>query len=136
MVVRGEDHGLGISSGDEQRVKSKAVPILKCRSFQFYAVQFQACYAQLLEHTRQEFLRARQSMLRGEQQIYSQNSHRFLLLHVARVLQIDVENYVIWWPPRLLQETQPDPAVAIIGPEKIPCRNRVDERKELRGRPS
>src|SRR5580700_2768733 len=66
----------------------------------------------------------------GVQQIHAKNSRGFLLLQIARVTQVDVENYVVRRSAGLLHEPQSEPPMAVVSSRKIPRRNRVHKREK------
>jgi len=69
-------------------------------------------------------------MKRSVNQVHSQDANSLLLEEVARILQVDVQPYVVGLPTKLLLKAQTEPTVRFIRSHVVSCGDGIDEREE------
>lgn len=64
-------------------------------------------------------------MIRGIDQVHTENAHSFLLLYIAGGPRIHVQNHVVGCSARLLQVTQSRPSLAVVCSRIVPGRDGI-----------
>ena len=130
LVVRRKYHRLGIPAGNQKGMSFVPFPLSKGRPAPFQAVDLHPVASKFLEDTGENLLCRAKRMIRGINQVHAENADRFLLLQVAGIHQVDMQNDVVWRIAGLAEKAQSHPPVTVIGSCKVPCRDRVHKRRK------
>jgi hypothetical protein len=105
------------------------VPAFESGAAQIHVVNFNSLL-DILRHTGHEALARLCLVKRSVNQVHAERANRLLLEHVGRIPHVDMQQYVVGLPTRLLLKAQPDPPVRFIRPRIVACGDGIDETKE------
>ena len=109
--------------------KRALVPSFESGPTQIHMVNFDSIL-EILRHALKELLTRLRLIKRSVNQVHAKDANSLLLEQVGSVPQVDMQQYVVGLPTRLLLKAQPEPTVRFIGSSVVSCGHGIDKGEE------